>query len=90
MPAEAMIITGERTAFEYLIQPIRGTMSFGMWHAGPLRLGLRPGSRISPYGDLPTYPVTCRNTDGSISSFVSAVPGNMATGIDPAHSERAS
>ena len=25
MPAEAMIITGERTAFEYLIQPIRGT-----------------------------------------------------------------
>ena len=27
---------------------------------------------------------------GNISSFVSAVPGNMATGIDPAHSERAS
>ncbi|MFO1049234.1 MAG: HlyD family type I secretion periplasmic adaptor subunit [Geminicoccaceae bacterium] len=25
MPAEAMIITGERTAFEYLIQPIRNT-----------------------------------------------------------------
>ena len=25
MPAEAMIITGERTAFEYLIQPIRDT-----------------------------------------------------------------
>ena len=25
MPADAMIITGERTAFEYLIEPIRNS-----------------------------------------------------------------